>query len=427
MDRARMTVYRVLYRVLEEGSYLHLALKEQLERDRLNARDRAFATQLIHLVLTHRARLDYALAPYLVGKRVKGDARTLMRMGACQIMLMRLPHRAAVDSTVELCRELRKNSYGGFMNGVLRNLVRGLDDIAYPEDPLGYLTIYWSIPEFVAKMWLQRYGVAGALSLAESLAKPRGICVCAWDQAEFMEFAGKHGLEYVRGRVSPYAFYLRGRSALDADRLIMGEAAQMAALAMDVQPGERVLDACAAPGGKTVIMAEAGGDVTALELHENRKNMMEVRLAARNTPRVTCLTGDAALYRPEWEQTFDRVLVDAPCSGLGTLAQKPDIKWRLAPEDLTALADLQLAILTACGHYVKTGGTLVYSTCTLSEQENDGVVRAFLAERPEFDLDDLSPYFPERMEEAAKRGFVELRPDLEGTEGFFIARMRRRS
>ncbi|MGN6188945.1 MAG: 16S rRNA (cytosine(967)-C(5))-methyltransferase RsmB [Conexibacter sp.] len=429
---ARRVAAAVLRRVEQDGAYADRALAAEATRAGLDARERAFATQLAYGAVQRRRTLDHVIAA-CAGRpveRLDAPVRDALRLGVLQLLFLDgvAPH-AAVDQSVELA----KASGGpGFklVNAVLRRAGReGARQLAALEDatPRG-AALRHSVPDWLAELWWEALGAEEARALLAVVNAPaesalRVNALVAEPDAVRAQLA-EHGVELrtapavLDGVGLPEGVVLDAPFDPSTDPLwetgalvAQSRAAMSAARLLDPQPGMRVLDLCAAPGGKATHLAALvgpDGEVVAVERNARRAEQLRravERLRAQSIVRVE--TADAA--EPRSDGPFDAVLVDPPCSGLGTLQGRPDLRWRVAPQAIERLAELQLEILSAGAHALKPGGALVYSTCTISPRENEQVVERFLARSPQFGLERTHQTLPHR----------------DATDGFFYARLRR--
>lgn len=434
----------MLERVQRAGAYADLALHGALATSPLPAGDRAFAMDLVYGTLRWRNRIDFLLRHVLDRdlERLEPLVASALRLGAYQIACAeRVPSRAAVDESVRCLRAAGLERATGLANAVLRRLAAEHADIALPalaDDPVGHLTFTLSLPEWIAERWLAAFGPEEAAALARASneappltvrANPQRVRPAALLEELRARFPEAAPCRHARGGLR---LGRRGNPALDpafrAGRFtVQDEASQLVAALVGAAPGERVLDACAAPGGKASALAERVGErgrVVALDRHARRLDLLRRdarRLGLQNLD-VHCR--DAA--QPLLDLgVFDRALVDAPCSGLGTLRRNPDARWRVQPRDPERLARAQGALLRAAAAVVGPGGALVYSTCTLLPEENEEVVESFLADTPEF---RLAP--PEALPDDVRGvlgsdGTLRCLPHRHDTDGFFAARLER--
>jgi 16S rRNA (cytosine967-C5)-methyltransferase len=447
-SRARVCAYTVLRRVFEGGAYADLALRSQARE--LDARDRALAMRLVYGAVQRRGTVDYLierLAERPVGK-LDAPLVAALRLGLYELLYTGgAPDHAVVADAVELAKAGRGGH--GLVNAVLRRATRegaallGELDDGTPEGA----ALKHSHPRWIAELWWGELGAEDARGLLAADNEPGELAlrvntlvaepaaVAAQLKAETAFRAGAPGAPVVHGDPEiPEALVVEGPwdvhgSALWRAGAVLAQSrgAMLPARALAPQPGERVLDLCAAPGGKsTHLAALMGGQGEVVAVERNRRRAAELqrtveRLRAQECVRV--VLGDAAqpLEGSGERRGFDRVLVDPPCSGLGTLQARADLRWRVTPEDVEQLARTQAAILAAGGAAVRPGGVLVYSTCTVSPTENERQISTFLEANSDFALDDLGAELP-----ALRRGRCVLTlPHRDRTAGFFLARLRR--
>ncbi len=439
---ARRLALDVLTDVREKGAYASLALGERLRAAHLSPEDRRLATGLVYGTLENQLQIDYALDRLMDHPTREPVQRDILRMGAYQILFLdRVPDSAAVDEAVKLTRAMGMEAACGFINAVLRNLSRGKDEIAWPDreaDPVAYLSVMGSMPRWLVDKLVAAYGPeeAGRVILYREEEHP--VCVrpnfTRLSDAEFEALLQEKGWRAERG-LAPHAWLIYGAGDLAADAdyragrfSIQGQSSMLAAEALEARPGMKVLDACAAPGGKSAYLCEQmqlTGRVYAWELHEKRAQLLEGVRRRLGLDNLRISVRDALDFRPDLEGALDGVLLDAPCAGLGVLSQKPDIKLRLKQEDIPAIVDTQGRLIDTVCRYVRPGGALVYSTCSLLPEENADRVRTFLQAHPNFTLEPLPTSFPEELRARQTPCGLQLLGCRDGVEGFFIARMRR--
>lgn len=425
---ARALAFLILREVDGGGVTLAEALARP-EAEALPPRERAFLHELVLGTLRHRGALDHALALLLDRplSRVDAPLRTALRLGAHQILNLRVPDRAAVAESVELARGAKPGGTG-FVNAVLRRLAReGPPRTPDPvADPAGWLTTVGSLPSWLAERWLETQGAAGAVARAQAfLAAPKASLRLNPRRPEARTRAEQAGLELAAGLVPEAFFATAGRPIeLLAEGLLylQDEGSQLVAR-LAAGPGSR-LDACAAPGGKALLMADVAGKagtVVAAEASPRRLAAMRPLVARWGADNLRLVGADGR--RPPFRRGFAAVLIDAPCSGLGTLGRHPDIRWRARAADLKHHAERQRALLKHLAALVEPGGLLVYSVCSAEAEETVAVVQAFLAGHPEFRLEPLLPW----AEPFAEGGFARTAPERHGGDAFFAATLRRYS
>jgi len=417
---ARACAFTVIRRVFEQGAYADRALAA--EAARLGARDRALATRLAYGTVQRRATLDH-VARLLAGRNLDTlDPPVLaaLRLGLLQILLLGgVADHAAVNESVELAKTA---GGGGFklVNAVLRRATReggaildGLDD-----ETAERAAILHSVPEWLARLWWSELGPGQARALLarvneppESAIRVNGLVAAREEVLARLTVKAHPAADLPEGLVLDGPFDAHGSELWRAGAIMPQSRASMAvARVLAPEPGERVLDLCAAPGAKTTHLAAlmaGSGALLAVERHAGRAESLRQTCARMQAHRVRVEQGDAAVARTE--SCFDRVLVDPPCSGLGTLQSRPDIRWRCSLRDIAAMSAIQTRILAAGAAATAPGGVLVYSVCTITRAEGEVVIGGFLDTHPEFAL--------ERR--------LQLMPHVDGSDGFFIARLRR--
>jgi 16S rRNA (cytosine967-C5)-methyltransferase len=465
---ARLVAVRVLERVLRAGAFADLTLHHALAGGDLSGADRALATELVYGSLRWRGRLDYLLAHVLAKplKKIEPLVLSNLRLGAYQIVFTdRIPVSAAVDQAVHCTRALGADRATGLVNAALRRLAREHEEIRFPSlvrAPKEHLIHFLSLPEWIAERWLALYGPEQAAALARVSNAPPPLTIRANTSKlkvdDLLAELRPRFPDAVRCRFAPSGITL-GRSGdpgrdpafLAGNFTVQDEASQLVVDLLDPQPGEWILDACAAPGTKTTAIAErlAGeqrdGGVLALDRHAGRLGLVARGARRLGLNRILTLERDASQPLRDLPELrlagsndsgsepssgrapsdFDRILVDAPCTGLGTLRRHPDARWRVRAEDSLELRTLQLAILQRTADLLRPGGILVYSTCTLLPEENEELVRAFVGSRSDLRV--------ARPEDAPKHlaplldaeGFMRCLPHIHDMDGFFAARLER--
>ena len=438
---ARDTALKVLIACRTHGAWADAALKAQLARDQLSPQDAALCSRMVYGVTQNRLLLDFYLAAYCSQKpdHLQPPLLDILRLGAYQILFLdKVPDRAAVSEAVELAKRSGRGQAAGLVNAVLRKLSQNKNALpSIPDrDEVKFLSIRYSHPKWLVKRLLELLGreETEAFLAADNTAAPLTVQVNPLKTTQEKLTAE---LEALGVRVTPHAWVpgcleLSGTgdlTALEPFRaghfLVQDGAAALAARAAAVTPGQRVLDVCAAPGGKSFGAAfamEDRGEILACDLHENKLKRIQDGAQRLGLTSIRTAAADGREFRPEWEAAFDTVLVDAPCSGLGIIRKKPDTRYKKA-DDLFTLPVVQQAILDNACRYVKPGGVLVYSTCTILPEENQQVTDAFLAQHRDFSREDLP--LPDQAGQAD--GQVTLWPHRHDTDGFYICRMRRQA
>ena len=441
---ARTAALTALSDVLDRGAYVSEAINRQLSQSTFPQNDRKFCTALVYGTLENLTAIDYILKAFIEdAEKLDGQALHIMRLAVCQKAFMdKIPDNAIADEAVKLTRQIGLEHLTGFVNGVLRNYFREPEKAAFPseeEDPVRYLSVRYSMPEWIVRQLIEDYGAELAKTVVSYRPTSHDMTIrpnmtVFSDDAAFEELLEKKVWKTEKGRV-PHAYHVSGvmQIARDSDYLsgafsIQGEASMLCAQLAQVRPGMTVLDACAAPGGKTAYMAEqmqGSGRVYAWDLHEHRVallNAMKKRLSLEN---IRTAAHDARKLKEDFVRRMDLCLVDAPCTGLGVINDKPDIKYGVTRESADEMVQIQRDILNTCSEYVKKGGALVYSTCSILADENERQCAWFLKEHQDFELEAAPNWVLERFPNVRKEQGLQLLPGVDGDEGFYIARFRR--
>ena len=437
--KGRAIAIEILTQV-EQGAYLNLTVKKYLKG--LDEQKRRFCAALVYTTLENLIRIDYIIDYFVKTKRLHPYIRNVLRTGICQLMFFEsVPTSAAVNESVKLVAASKKRQLKGFVNAVLRNVAAHLGEVDYPkreEDPAGFLSVMYSYPRWIAKMYIRDYGFDFAwdmLSYRKSGAYTSvRINRLKTDKKTLEHKLEGRGLKFIAGRYDEDCLYIKNISAIDELDLyqkgqlaVQAEASMLVCRAAQAGPEKSILDACAAPGGKTAYLAEKSpAFLEAWDLHEHRVDLMRENFA-RLGVEAKVVKKDASLYDELYCRKFDIVLVDAPCSALGLLYRKPDIKFAKTDDDLVQIEQNQRKILAVCAEYVRPGGRLIYSTCTINRRENEQQIARFLHENADFEAARLADDLPEQLMRRAEEGYVQLFPHLDGIDGFFIAAMRRKN
>lgn len=435
-----MTVRRIaleaLLEITDRGAYANLALKAALSG--MEERDAKWISAAVYTTLDHLLYIDHVIAAYAKG-RLKPDIRGILRLGVCQVLYMDVPDSAACNESVKLAKEVGKGALSGYVNGVMRSICRNKESLPpLPEEPLKRLSLQYSYPEYMVREYIDSYGVSFTEAML-SAADVHSMTLRAQYPytSELLEKElDDSGADYTRGELCSDAFRLAEGRDITKDRLftegkvtVQSESAMLVCGALEVKSGMKVLDACAAPGGKSACIAsitQNAAQIDAWELHEHRAELMR-RTFDRLGVKADIFVRDASSHYSECDAMYDRVLIDAPCSGLG-VPGKPDARYAKNDEIIQELSDVQSRILDACAGYVKPGGVLVYATCTISARENQQQINAFLERHPEYEPGGLGELLPMMMWRRIQGGcMIQLLPHMDDTEGFFIAKLVRRA
>ncbi len=409
MLSVRRAALETLVSIFEDGAYANLALKDAAAS--VAPSEVPYLYALVNETIAQSAYLDYVLSHYC--KRQKRTVRNLLRMAGTELLFLNTPAHAVINESVSLCRKVGKAQNAGFVNAVLRRLDRERSALPpLPDDPEERLSIRYGAPGFLVREWLQDYGEAETEALLSR--KPVGTEVRAQYPFTTEELLEALPVKTRRGSLDPNCLRLSESFDLvhselfcDGKLAVQNEGAMLICRALGDVKGKRILDACAAPGGKTAYLAslsENTARLSAWELHPHRKALLDATLARLHVQAETACV-DACVPQEGLDRAFDAVLLDVPCSGFGLLADKPDVRLNKTEQTVAALTEIQDRLLDVCSRYVKRTGMLVYATCTISRRENGARVRAFLETHPSFRL----------------RSERQLLPTRDGTNGFYFA------
>lgn len=446
LDNAREAALKILYEINENGAYSNIALNKYFSAAELRDIDRAFVTELVYGTVKWRLTLDRVIASFSKIKMEKLSPWILniLRLGAYQLLNMtKVPQSAACNESVKLAGRYGHKASAGFVNAVLRNIARYGNNAALPlkeSDLTGYLSVKYSYPKWLAEKYIGLFGAEFAESLLDAGNSTPELTVRANTlKVSAAELVGKlleEGVEALPGKYMGEAVVIK--SPVSIAKLgafqkglfqVQDESSMLPARVLAPEPGEWVLDACSAPGGKATHMAQLmqnRGVVVARDIHEHKLKLIDEAAARLGINIIRSELHDATLPDTKYNQAFDRVLLDAPCTGLGIIRRKPDIKWARETKDLESITALQKQLIHIVSRTVKPGGVLVYSTCTILPEENEGVVNTFLEQNIEFEADDIIPFLPPELAVNAKGCMLQLYLNRDGIDGFFIARIKRK-
>jgi len=435
---------RILCRAETSGAFADQLIASFVATRGLSPQARAFLRELTYGVLRWRNRLDWMLErcsdrPLAT---LTPAVRNLLRLGAYQLCFMdSIPAYAAVSETVQLAKQVGHTGVVAYVNAVLRSLERQRGAMSLPdaqEDLRAYLTVTQSHPRWLIDRWLNRYGAEQATAMCHANNRRPPLVVRAnllrTTRDRLLDSLTGDGCEAEPCRYAPDGVLIASHPPLDRLRgyregwlTVQDEAAILCGYLLAPQPGERVLDACAAPGGKATHAAELmadRGEILCLDHSHRRLNLVQESARRLGLQCLRCLVGDAE--RIEFGRAFDRIMIDAPCSGLGVLRRHPDAKWRKGPELIGMMARHQSAILEHLGRFVKPNGLLLYMTCSTESEENQHIVQAFLDRHPDYELEAVGNDLPDPARVFARdEGWFQTWPGPEGLDGFFGARLRR--
>lgn len=424
----------ILLEVSRNQAYSNLLLTRTMESHGIKAQDKALLTNLTYGTLQHQITLDYYLEPFVKGK-LDDWVRALLRLSLYQIVyLTKIPPHAAVHEAVEIAKLRGHKGTTGLVNGVLRSVLRqGVRSIEEETDEIKRISLETSHPEWLIRRWVDQYGFQDTSDMAHANNVPPTNTARVNTVQTTIEKAlhqlKSEGAKVEKGKIVPEAIYCHSGNVANTYTYTKGwltvqdESSMLPVYALDIQPGMKVLDMCAAPGGKTTQIAEHladVGEVHAHDLHEHKLELIEQNAERLGLKSIWTSSGDSRELGDTYEpNTFDRILVDAPCSGFGVIRRKPEIKYNKTEADIESLTKIQSELLEMAWTLLKPGGKVVYSTCTIEKTENDGVVLQFLERHPE-----AQKFVPEFFKEAGlatPNGMLQVLPQHFGSDGFFAA------
>ncbi len=430
----REKVAQILTDIEKDDTYLQLALKKEL--DTLEAKDKGFANELIYGTIKWRLRLDYVLDQFSKTpvKKMKPFIRQLMRMSVYQILFLdKVPASAAINEAVKIMHKRKMSNLSGFVNGVLRNIDRNKSEITYPN-----LSVYYSIPEWIITRWMKYYGEMETKAICESLSQRARVCIrintLKTTKDKVKALLSEEGITVLEEGFLPESLYIHAPNGIHHSPsfkaglwTVQDESAMLVGHVLGPEKGDEILDVCSAPGGKTVHLAELmqnEGHIIGADIHEHKIELIEKNAKRLGASIVEGRLQDGMLINEDWKEKFDKILLDAPCSGLGIIKRKPDIRYA---KDETAIRDInniQRKLLKNAINYLKKDGILVYSTCTLTQEENQNMVEYALSLGLQL---DAIPYdMPACLKPYIKdNAYIEILPHVTDTDGFFMARFRK--
>ncbi len=452
MENKRELILDMLMEILEKGTYSHLVIRDVLNKyDYMDSRDKAFVKRVTEGTLERMIQMDHILNQFskVPVSRMKPLIRNLMRMSVYQLLYMdSIPDSAVCNEAVKLAGKRGFRGLTGFVNGVLRNIARNKQKIIYPDrekEKIKYLSVWYSMPEWLIEMWISAYGEKKTLLILEGLLKEHPVSVRLKEnlsrpqREKWLADLKKKAVEVTSHPYLPYAYQLSNVEGVknlpgyeegcfmvqDVSSMLIAEVSRRDFDMTDADV--LVVDVCAAPGGKSLHMAEklAGeGKVISRDLTEYKVSLIRDNIERMGYKNIQAQVYDAAVLDESLVEKADVVIADLPCSGLGIMGKKRDIKYRMNEEALKELVKLQRQILDVVWQYVKPGGILIYSTCTINPGENHKMVEWFTEHYP-FKLQNLAPFLPNALKEEGTGGMLQLFPGIHETDGFFLARLKR--
>ncbi|RCK74037.1 MAG: Ribosomal RNA small subunit methyltransferase B [Ignavibacteriae bacterium] len=435
---ARGLAIKILNRIDRTDAYLDKLLDYEFKHKELSDLDKGLLSELVHGVVRWKNRLDWVLNGFYHGTftKVETNLKNALRVAVYQILFLdKIPHFAAVNEAVEFVKRVNGEKAANLVNAVLRNIIRNITEIKYPDpdvDQVHYLSVYYSHPPWLVKRWLSRYGFEETKQLLIANNQIPDISIrinkLKIEPASFLKLLDEVTVPYSGSKYIDYFIRVKNLNKLIENKYfengyfsIQDESAALPSILLDPKPGETIIDLCASPGGKSTHMAELmqnKGKIIAVDKYSHKLNLLKKNFIRLGIEIIEPVTGDATDISLE---PADKVLLDVPCSGLGVLRKKPDVKWKRDLKDILNLSEYQLRILSNAAGLVKTGGVIVYSTCTTEPEENIDVVRKFLEQNANFKLESAENFVNSAFLNSF--GCVETIPHKHDIDGSFAARL----
>lgn len=439
----RKIASKILYEIEHNNAYINIALLNTLENGNFSPAEKGFISELVHGVTERRITVDYIISQFskLKLNKIAPNVLNAIRLGVYQICYMdRIPESAAVNESVKLAKSVGGQKSGGFVNAILRNVLRNKDNIAYPEDKIDYLSVYYSYPLELVNLFVTEFGYEFTEKIFQSFyerkpvtlrcntlkttpeklcadLKNSGIVANIYHNEKFPKLNYALSVNKIKN-MEKLPSYLNG------EFYVQDIAAMIVTDVLNPKSGDVVIDMCSAPGGKTTHIAQKmdnKGTIYAFDVYEHKIKLINDNAKRLGIDICKATLQDSSVLNEKYIEKADCVLVDAPCSGFGIIGRKPDIKYQRRVTDISQLAELSFKILSNAARYVRSGGTLVFSTCTIERTENEEVISRFIEKfGDEFYLEHIKEIDKEN------NGCLTLYPHTDGTDGFFICKLKKR-
>lgn len=439
----RRAALNILVDIEKNEAFSNIAINKFLKKNEVSSLDRRFISQLVYGVLENKIYLDHIVKSFSKTKlhKIEIEILNILRIGLYQIVFLeKIPSSAAVNESVKLAKKVN-HRLSGFVNGILRNFARNPDTVKLPDDKadtINYLSVKYSHPKWLVSKWVNDYGVEFTKDLLESNNESPDLTVrtntLKVTREALIKQLEDEGVKCRIGEIAPEAIVIESmKKGLDYLKpfkeglfQIQDESSMLVSHVLKPEQAEFIIDVCSAPGGKSTHIGQLmnnKGKILSRDIHEHKLNLIKenserLGVTIIQTEEYNALTLDESLL-----ESADKVLVDAPCSGLGIIRRKPEIRYFKEAKDIVELSKLQTQILNVSSKYVKIGGVLVYSTCTIQDEENKSVIKKFLEENDNFALEDINENIPKAIR--SKNKYLQLYPHLSNTDGFFICKMKR--
>lgn len=444
-DNPREIALKILYEVDVKNAYSNISLKQHLKDTSLKSVDRALVTQLVYGVIKNKSRIDWILSNFSKTpiRKMSPWVLNILRLGIYQIVYLdKIPQSASVNESVKLGKKYGHKKIGGFINAILRNIIRAPEKDLQPDkkDGIDFMAIHYSHPKWLVEKWVKEFGVDFTINLLKKNNEAPCISIrtntLKISREKLLQLLREDGILAEEGKWCPEAIIVKHISNIQQNQYfqkgffqVQDQSSMLVGHVLDPQAGQSVLDACAAPGGKTTHIAQKmnnKGKIIARDIYDHKLSLMKDSMDRLGISNIKLENFNALDLDLNLIDQVDKVLLDAPCSGLGIIRRKPDLKWNKNLEDISAITSLQFKILENVAHYVKKDGTIVYSTCTINPEENLDLIKSFLDQNPSFQLVPITP-ISKKMEkhQEIQKGYLQVFPNIDEIDGFFISKMQR--
>ncbi|MGM0835614.1 MAG: 16S rRNA (cytosine(967)-C(5))-methyltransferase RsmB [Bacillota bacterium] len=443
MKNVRELALEALLNVEKKQAYSNLLVNNYLDSGKLNKKDAGLFTEIVYGTIQRTMTIDYYMTPFIEKqKKLEDWVKVLLRLTLYQMLYLdKVPERAAIYEAVEIAKKKGHKGVASVVNGVLRSIQRqGVPDLEAMKNDADRISIATSHPRWMVEKWIAQYGVENTERMCEMNLVPPSQTVrvntAKASVEEIIAMLKAQGFDVEKGEVAEESVVSNKGNLAYSNAFkngfitIQDESSMLVGRTLGAEPGQTVYDSCAAPGGKTTHIAElmkGTGTVISTDLHEHKVKLIKEQADRLGLSNIEVKAMDSRRAQEVFHsEMFDKILVDAPCSGFGVIRRKPDLKYTKTMQDVKQLATIQSAILDEVAPLLKKGGTLVYSTCTIDKEENTEVVKAFLENNQDFEIDmSIKDLVPHKLETYIQDGMLQLLPHYFGTDGFFIVRLKR--
>ncbi|KMT21453.1 16S rRNA (cytosine(967)-C(5))-methyltransferase RsmB [Clostridium cylindrosporum] len=441
-DKARYVAVKTLFDIESKGAYSNLKLNYYFKKYELEPSDRGFSTEILYGTIRWKKRLDYIIKKFSKIKIKKISVWTLccIRTAIYEIYFLdRVPDFATVNQAVEMTK-VKEPRDASFVNGILRTILRNRDEFynIKIQNKIQKMAVEYSQEEWFVQKLIKDFGEKTAKNIMEKSNKTPMLTLRVNTLKTSREYLSdiliEKGCKVELGKVQD-SIKVKGLSSLEKSEeflnglfTVQDESSMLAAICLSPNEGDKVIDLCSAPGGKSTYMAQIMkniGEINSFDIHEHKLNLIKDSAERLGINIIKEKLFDSTIFNEEYLDYADKVLVDVPCSGLGIIRKKPEIRWNIKEEDIISLTKIQREILKNASKYVKPKGEIVYSTCTITKEENEDIIEDFLKENNNFEMVDISEFVPFNID-SAKKGYIKLLPGIYDTDGFFIAKLRRK-